>query len=146
MKSDTFGKSTTDIVLAEHLTAHPEMAPWCCRTIAMTGQLLSDLTKANIQDKKFKRTVYNFIKCAMKKRSTTPPAHIDSKASSYTANIVNRHLLNYYREHIQSAKSKAHDAQHKAVMAEAWANIKAEREEIYCMECGSTSHTYCARD
>jgi len=105
VKATTFGGNKSDAILAEHLTAHPEMAPWCCRTIAKTTTLLSNL-KTNIKDKAFARIVYSYIKCAMTKQASSPPPHIDEKAANYTANIVHRHLMIYFRDNFQSKKAK----------------------------------------
>lgn len=92
MKPDTFGSNKADIVLAEHLTAHPEQATWSSRCIAKTDRLIHDLKAACIKDIKFRGTVLSYIKCAMRKHVLAPPPHIDSKTATYTANIVSRKL------------------------------------------------------
>lgn len=106
MKTDTFGNNPADKVLAEHLTAHPEQAAWCCRAISKATKLLSSHRLADIKDKEFRSTVYYFIKCSVLKHVSNPPAHIDEKAASYTANIVSRHLIQYYHDHVQSKKAR----------------------------------------
>lgn len=97
LKLTTFGNSKVDLVLAEHLNKYPEMAKWSCRTISKTVDLLHDLKMANIQNKKFQRTVFSYIKCAMTNRVNNPPAHIDEKTKTFTANIVNRHLATFLK-------------------------------------------------
>ena len=140
MKSDTFGNNKSDVVLAEHLTAHADQATWACRAISKTTRLLSDLKSADIKNPKFKRTVYSYIKCAMQKHVSNPPTHIDEKTASYTANIISRHLTNFFHEHVMSEKSRqkmeerAKNNREAAVRGK-YADRYAQGVTVICMNC-----------
>jgi len=100
MKSSTFGNTTVDKVLAEHLTQHPEMAKWSCKMINKTTSLIHELTNSHMSKRKFAASVFNMLSADILKQVNSPPEGIDEKAKTFTANIVQRHLRTYAKTYL----------------------------------------------
>jgi hypothetical protein len=104
MKTTTFGDTTVDTVLAEHLTEFGDQARWATRVIGKTVQALHDLQVSGINTAAFAVKVFHLISAELRQHVENPPAHIQVKTATFTANIVKRKLREYYRAHIGRGK------------------------------------------
>jgi len=96
VKTSTFGNSKVDIVLAEHLSLHPEMAKWACHAINKTTSLLYQLKRIQAP-RKFVLKMFGYIRQDVLNYVSSPPPHMHTKTKTFTANVVMRHLRNYMR-------------------------------------------------